>query len=96
MQTAATLEARKVRVTGRVQGVSFRYFTCEQAREEDLQGWIQNEPDGTVTGRLQGELQALERMLQWLQHGPAQARVDRLEFEPCAVDAGLQGFEIRR
>ncbi|WP_020680323.1 acylphosphatase [Marinobacterium rhizophilum] len=96
MPTAARIEARQVRVTGRVQGVSFRYFTCEQARREGLQGWVQNEPDGAVTGWLQGEPQALERMLQWLQHGPALARVDRLEVEPCDVDAGLRGFEIRR
>jgi acylphosphatase len=96
VSAAATIEARRVRVSGRVQGVSFRYFTCQQARLEGLQGWVQNEADGTVTAWLQGEAQALLRMLQWLQQGPAQARVDRLESESCTPEPALQGFEIRR
>ncbi|UTW13333.1 acylphosphatase [Marinobacterium rhizophilum] len=96
MSVTAAVEARRVRVHGRVQGVSFRYCACQQARIEGLQGWVQNEADGSVTAWLQGETPALMRMLQWLRHGPAQARVDRLESESCQPEPALQGFEIRR
>ncbi len=96
MSSTATIEARRVRIAGRVQGVSFRYFTCEQARQEGLRGWVQNELDGSVTAWLQGEMPVLMHMLQWLEHGPPQARVDRLDIETCEPDTTLQGFDIRR
>ncbi|ANG63331.1 acylphosphatase [Marinobacterium aestuarii] len=96
MQGAVLIEARRIRVTGRVQGVGFRYFSCEQARRQGLLGWVQNEPDGAVTGWLQGNTEAVQRMLLWLEQGPDAARVLLLEVETCELDPGLQGFDIRR
>jgi acylphosphatase len=96
MATAAILRALQIRVSGRVQGVSFRYYTREQALQEDLSGWVRNLANGDVDVWLQSDdEQALARMLQWLQHGPSLARVDRIEHSACAPDATLQGFEIR-
>jgi acylphosphatase len=96
MHSAVLIEARRIRVTGRVQGVGFRYFACEQARRQGLLGWVQNEPDGAVTGWLQGDIEALQRMLLLLEQGPDDARVLRLEAQTCKLDPGLQHFEIRR
>jgi acylphosphatase len=96
MHSAVLIEARRIRVTGRVQGVGFRYFACEQARRQGLLGWVQNEPDGAVTGWLQGDIEALQRMLLLLEQGPDDARVLRLEAQTCELDPGLQHFEIRR
>nr|WP_067286324.1 acylphosphatase [Marinobacterium profundum] len=96
MQRTVLIEARRIRVTGRVQGVGFRYFSCQQARRQGLLGWVQNEPDGAVTGWLQGDAEALGRMLLWLERGPDAAQVSGLEAEPCELDPGLQGFTIRR
>lgn len=81
-------------VSGRVQGVGFRYRCQAQARELGLAGWVQNRDDGQVHGRLQGPEPAIAAMLNWLRSGPTGARVDDLQTE--AVDAAaFEGFEIR-
>jgi acylphosphatase len=66
-------------VYGRVQGVSFRYYTAREAERLHLRGWVQNLPDGTVEVEAAGEAAALDEFLSWLQHGPPPARVARVE-----------------
>ena len=89
------------RVTGRVQGVWFRAWTQQTARELGLCGWVRNQPDGSVAGQAQagtagdGEA-ALTRLRELLAEGPPSARVAEVEahFEDApAFDAD---FDIRR
>ena len=87
--------ARHVLVSGRVQGVGFRWYTRSKALELGLAGWVANLPDGRVEAWIEGESAALESMLAWLAHGPPSARVTNVEsvaHEP----RGLTGFETRR
>jgi acylphosphatase len=87
--------ARHVLVSGRVQGVGFRWYTRSKAVELRLAGWVANLPDGRVEAWLEGESEALESMLAWLAKGPPAARVTNVEsvaHEP----RGLTGFESRR
>lgn len=85
-----------VRVSGRVQGVSFRYWTLRQAQALGLAGWVRNEADGSVRALIAGPAAAVEEMLARLKEGPPAARVDRVEVEPAAAVDVPRKFEIRR
>jgi acylphosphatase len=80
-------KAVEVRITGVVQGVSFRAYAREEARRLGVAGWLRNQPDGSVAGHLEGPDDAVDRMLAWCEHGPAYADVDRV----CVVDAAPTG-----
>lgn len=86
-------KAVDVRISGIVQGVSFRAYGREEARRIGVAGWLRNEPDGSVTGHLEGSEHAVERMLAWCEHGPAHAEVERVEVVDAAP-RGERGFRI--
>ena len=84
--------ARRFLVSGRVQGVGFRYFAQDAARREGLHGYVTNQDDGTVEVRAEGEAEALERFERALRRGPSRARVERVmidEVEPIALSGGF-------
>jgi len=87
--------ARHVLVSGRVQGVGFRWHTRSRASELGLAGWVRNLPDGRVEAWLEGEEGAVRTMLAWLAHGPPAARVRGVEVVERSCE-GLQGFELAR
>lgn len=68
-------------ITGRVQGVGFRYATRQEAERLGLHGWVRNRADGRVEGMVQGAEESLKRFEQWLHQGPDGARVDDVCFE---------------
>ena len=86
--------AVRVRVTG-VQGVSYRAFTREEARRRGVCGWVRNEPDGSVTALLAGELGAVRGLIEAMRAGPRGAAVERLVSEPSEAAEAPAGFEIR-
>jgi acylphosphatase len=83
------------RVTGRVQGVSFRAFTQAEARARGIGGWVENTPDGAVRGLAEGPPDAIAALLDRLRRGPPGAAVTQVASEP-ATATGAQGFAIRR
>lgn len=83
------------RVTGRVQGVWFRGWTQREAMTRGLSGWVRNDPDGSVVGRLHGDATAVTGMVAALHVGPPSARVDAVETGPTPPEDG-QSFDIRR
>lgn len=87
--------ARHVYVSGRVQGVGFRWSTRAKAQALGLGGWVRNLPDGRVEGWLEGEELAVQAMLAWLETGPSPARVTGLEVVERAPE-GLATFVARR
>ncbi len=66
-------------LSGRVQGVGFRWFVLEQAEQHGLLGWVSNLPDGRVEVVASGDATALEEFEAALRDGPRLARVDRVE-----------------
>jgi acylphosphatase len=81
--------ARRVRVSGRVQGVYFRASTAERAIAFSLRGFAENCPDGSVLVLAAGTPAALARLIEWLHRGPPMARVESVEVEsisPAAFD----------
>ena len=67
-------------VSGRVQGVGFRYFVRRAAEAEGLTGFALNLADGRVEFLLQGESGAVHRVIGLIRQGPSHARVDNLEL----------------
>ena len=90
-----TRRAISVRIRGRVQGVAFRAWTEFRATGLDLDGWVRNEPDGSVLALIAGPEEKVARMLEALHRGPDHARVDSVETG-VGEDPGETGFEIRR
>jgi acylphosphatase len=82
-------------VNGRVQGVSFRYYTQLRAGELGLTGWVRNLPDRTVEVTAEGERPQLERLLGFLRRGPTGATVTDVEVEWRLASGRFAGFNIR-
>lgn len=82
------------RITGRVQGVSFRAWTQSRARTLGLDGWVRNEPDGSVTALFGGESSAVDEMLEALNIGPRWANVTGIEITPAELSDIPDGFRI--
>ncbi|MEP6994240.1 MAG: acylphosphatase [Acidobacteriota bacterium] len=87
------MRARRAIVTGRVQGVGYRFFVEGAARELNVRGWVRNLPDGSVETVAEGDEQQLARFFDRLRRGPRGARVERLSEEDAAV-GGFASFEI--
>jgi acylphosphatase len=82
-----------VRITGRVQGVGFRFWTQREAERLSLDGWVRNEGDGSVSALIGGPLPAVSTMLDLLWTGPRGARVASVDAEDQDGHA-LPGFDI--
>ena len=63
-------------IKGKVQGVSFRYFTLKQAQELNIVGWVRNKPNGTVEAVAHGDKINLELFIKKLEEGSSLSRVD--------------------
>ncbi|HEY6681554.1 MAG TPA: acylphosphatase [Propionibacteriaceae bacterium] len=85
---------RRVVAQGRVQGVFFRDTCRREASGRRVSGWITNREDGAVEAVFEGEASAVQALVDWVRHGPPQARVTQLEV----IDEqprGERGFSVR-
>lgn len=85
---------RRAVVHGRVQGVFFRDSIRERARAHGVAGWVTNRSDGAVEAVLEGSPDGVERVLRFLETGPARARVDHVDVSQEPPE-GLSGFQVR-
>jgi acylphosphatase len=88
-----TLIRRRLIVSGRVQGVGFRYSCRRMAEAQGVSGWARNLPDGRVEVCFEGAPDAVERLVAWCRQGPSHADVGDVEVvqeEP----RGEQGFRL--
>jgi acylphosphatase len=85
---------RRVVVHGRVQGVFFRDSTRERATAHGVAGWVANRPDGSLEAVLEGDQDAVDRVVRFLETGPPRAEVDRVETSDESPE-GLSGFSVR-
>lgn len=83
-----------VRVSGRVQGVFYRAFTKERAKERDVKGWVRNLPGGGIEAVLEGERQKVGELLRLMKTGPSGSMVLGMELSELECK-GYEDFEIR-
>ena len=88
------LIARRVVVRGRVQGVFFRDSVRRQAESSGVSGWVANRADGSVEAVLEGEHDAVERLIEFCRRGPSRAEVESVDVSGEELQ-GLSGFSIR-
>ena len=91
----SNLRSVHVMISGRVQGVAFRYCTREKAGELGLDGWVRNLADGRVEAVFQGRAPDVETVLAWCRLGPPSARVEGVQVSERPVHDGLGGFSVR-
>ncbi|WP_131976583.1 acylphosphatase [Cricetibacter osteomyelitidis] len=83
-------------VYGRVQGVSFRFFTLRKAQKIGVSGIVRNLSDGSVQVIAEGSEQQIETLYQWLQQGPKTAKVDQVIMQDYMGNQTFESFEITR
>jgi acylphosphatase len=84
----------RVLVSGRVQGVGFRFSTCDVAESLGLGGWVRNLSDGRVEAAFEGPAAEVARAVAWCRHGPPGAWVGDVQTHPEAP-IGESGFRAR-
>jgi acylphosphatase len=87
--------ARRFIVSGRVQGVGYRYFALDAARHEGIHGHATNRDDGTVEVVAEGESESVERFERALRRGPSRSRVEQVMVDEIEPSQGNSGFNIR-
>lgn len=91
-----TTITRHLRITGRVQGVGYRWSMAQQAQALGITGWVRNRRDGSVEALASAPADAVQAFIDWAQHGPVMARVEAVEVrEALGAAEELTGFEQR-
>jgi len=85
----------RVTVKGIVQGVSFRYYTVEQAVRHNVKGWVKNLANGDVLGCFEGDDGDVKALIDWCRIGPRLARVDEVIVEQEAYTGEFRDFHVR-
>ena len=85
----------RVIISGRVQGVGFRYFTQREGERLGIVGWVKNLPNGDVEAEAEGEEAQVDAFVEAIRRGPPASRV--LDFQIVAIPANHRdvGFDIR-
>lgn len=82
-----------ISISGRVQGVAFRFSAKQKAEELDISGFAKNNPDRSVYIEVEGEEKTLDEFIKWCRGGPLFAKVDDIKVEEGKVK-NSEGFEI--
>lgn len=82
-------------ITGRVQGVGYRWNMAQEALRLGVSGWVRNRLDGSVEAVVSGAPHVVQALIDWAKSGPAQARVDGVVVTEQDGVAVSNGFEQR-
>ena len=86
---------RKVIVSGRVQGVAFRYYTRDVALSKGVYGWVRNLPDGRVEAVFEGKQEDVDSVVTWCRKGPPASQVEKVAIQEERPTGEFKDFEIR-
>jgi acylphosphatase len=87
------MNAKRLVIAGRVQGVGFRHWMAEQARTLGVSGWVRNRVDGTVEALIAGDVAAVEELARLCRRGPRMAEVTSID-EDMADPPDHPGFQL--
>ncbi len=90
------MSSQRVRlfVTGKVQGVFFRQALKVMAKKNGIFGWVKNLKDGRVEAVLEGDVEKINRLIEWAHGGPANARVEDVEIRNEKFSAEFSKFDV--
>jgi acylphosphatase len=88
--------ARRFLISGRVQGVGFRYFTEDVAAREGVTGFVRNTPDGNVEALVEGDEEAVMRVERAIRMGPGGARVEAVYVSKEEPSGAYRSFNVTR
>ena len=92
---ASAAASAYVLVTGRVQGVGFRWFVRSHASALELRGWARNRRDGRVELGVTGSREQIEQLIEQLREGPPASEVEEVTVHWLPESPGPTSFEIR-
>jgi len=87
---------KRLFLSGKVQGVSFRFHSCEEATKLKLLGFARNLPDGRVEILVAGPLKSVEQFMNWAKKGPPEGKVENIEVLDVNEKMPTEPFYIRR
>ena len=82
--------------SGRVQGVSYRWFVFENAKELELFGWVRNLPDGRVEAEIEGKKESVDKLIEAMKQGPMMAHVESVAVIPLDYEGSYLDFQLRQ
>ena len=85
----------KIRVTGRVQRVGYRYFVQQWAEDFGLGGWVRNQRDGSVYLETEGRKDRIEKLVKELKEGPRMARVEQVSVNWTDFENKFRNFKVK-
>ena len=81
-------------ISGRVQGVGFRYFALHKAEQLSITGWVKNTSDGKVEIEALGEPQNLNTFIDWMKIGPTRAIIRTFSVSDISPERPFTKFTI--
>jgi acylphosphatase len=91
-----SLRRVQLRITGLVQGVSYRASAQDEARRLGVRGWVKNQKNGDVEAVAEAEGPVLEQFITWCRRGPSEAEVESVTVTDAPTTETFSGFEVRR
>ncbi len=82
-------------ISGRVQGVGYRYSTLYKAQSLGITGWVRNTYDRKVEAFFEGDEKAVDEMLKWCQQGPSMSFVSNIEMHRKPYKGDFRDFSIK-
>lgn len=84
----------RITISGKVQNVGFRFYAVKTAAEFSIDGFVKNEPDGSVYIEAEGEMDSLETFVHWCRRGPQWAMVERFDIQEQPL-MNHKGFRVK-
>ncbi len=85
---------KHILISGRVQGVGFRYFTKKNAVSKEIKGWVRNLKDGRVEAVFHGNRENVHEMIERISEGPLHSKVINVEIEDLD-GVEFENFEVQ-
>lgn len=85
----------EIKITGRVQGVGFRYFVEKKAAELNITGWVKNMPDRSVVVMAQGDEKDMNTFIDYLRIGPTMAKVEDVSKNRMPEPENFSSFQVK-